>query len=86
LRFSRKRQDGSAPIFFQDLGENIILFITTCIENHYTGPLKQSCLSQLHFRKVALDEQKILMCLFLSESPWLLKYLKTVKNEALDLA
>jgi len=22
LRFSRKRQDGSAPIFFQDLGEN----------------------------------------------------------------
>jgi len=32
LRFSRKRQDGTAPIFFffpffQDLGENINLFI-----------------------------------------------------------
>jgi len=22
VRFSRKRKDGSAPIFFQDLGEN----------------------------------------------------------------
>jgi len=25
LRFSRKRQDGSAPIFFQGLGENTCL-------------------------------------------------------------
>jgi len=25
LRFSRKRQDGSAPIYFQDLGENACL-------------------------------------------------------------
>jgi len=37
LRFSRKRQDGSAPFFFQDLGEN--LFITTCIEKQCTRPL-----------------------------------------------
>jgi len=24
LRFSRKRQDGSAPIFFQDFGETLV--------------------------------------------------------------
>jgi len=34
LRFSRKRQDGSAPNFFQELGENTCL--ATCIEKHCT--------------------------------------------------
>jgi len=37
LRFSRKRQDGSAPNFFQGLGENTC--ITTCIEKQCTGIL-----------------------------------------------
>jgi len=42
LRFSRKHQDGSAPIlFFQDLRENTVLFITSCIEKHCTRPLKE---------------------------------------------
>jgi len=39
LRFSLKRQDGSAPNFFEGLRNKKHLFITTCIEKHYTWPL-----------------------------------------------
>jgi len=37
--FLGKRQDGSAPIFFQGLGENLL--ITTCIEKQCIRPLNQ---------------------------------------------
>jgi len=40
LRFSRKRQDGSALNFYQDLEKYIHLIITTCIEKQCTRPLK----------------------------------------------
>jgi len=42
VRFSRKRQHGSARSFFQGLGENTCSF-TTCIEKHCSRPLKQRC-------------------------------------------
>jgi len=38
FRFSRKRQDGSAPSFLKFKRKH--LFITTCIEKHCTWPLK----------------------------------------------
>jgi len=43
LRFSRIRQDGSAPNFFQDLGEDTCSLqpATTCIEKQCTRPLKK---------------------------------------------
>jgi len=40
VRFSRKRQDGSAPIFFSGFRKH--LFITTCIEKQCTQPLNGS--------------------------------------------
>jgi len=39
LRFSRKRQDGSAPIFFSWFRRKHF-FITTCIKKHCTRPFK----------------------------------------------
>jgi len=38
VRFSRKQQDGSAPIFFSEFMRKH-LFITTCFEKHCTRPL-----------------------------------------------
>jgi len=39
LRFSQKRQDGSAPNFFSKFMRKH-LFITICIEKQYTWPLR----------------------------------------------
>jgi len=37
LRFSRKRQNGSAPNFFQDLEENIICSLQPALKNSAPG-------------------------------------------------
>jgi len=42
LRFTRKRQDESAPVFFLSEFRRKHLFITYCIEKQYTRPLKES--------------------------------------------
>jgi len=49
VRFSRKRQHGSAPNFLSFRRNH--LYITTCIEKHCTRPLKRYYTLQLHFRK-----------------------------------
>jgi len=48
MRFYRKRQDGSAPIFFFSGFRRKHLFITTCIEKQCIRPLTHKRITSLY--------------------------------------
>jgi len=43
LHFSRKRQDGSAPKFFQGLGENTVCLLQPALKSKVYPAIKRLC-------------------------------------------